>query len=212
MPDRAESNSAIVRCRTRVVPLATVNKKLRERLAAQPAVQEDVKSEKPRKSRERKRSKRLKRQQPERKEKYCERQCRANRKQHHKFSTPSTRHDMQRQRSERSFLGLTPMHSTASAVTSRRVKCLQHRPRSIKNRKCAQIIRYAITQRTQTTVYPCATNCTDFLRNLISIRTAILHYLNKYRTIAATRRLLRRGISITVYVGLGSSRTTVAIM
>jgi hypothetical protein len=32
----------------------------------------------------------------------------------------------------------------------------------------------------------CPTNCTDFLRNLISIRTAILHYLNKYRTIAAT--------------------------
>jgi hypothetical protein len=29
-------------------------------------------------------------------------------------------------------------------------------------------------------------NCTDFFRNLISIRTAILHYLNKYRTIAAT--------------------------
>src|SRR5215510_2425415 len=34
MPDRAEANSAIVRCRTRVVPLRTVNKKLRERLAA----------------------------------------------------------------------------------------------------------------------------------------------------------------------------------
>ena len=32
----------------------------------------------------------------------------------------------------------------------------------------------------------CPMNCTDFLRNLISIRTAILHYLNKYRTIAAT--------------------------
>ena len=30
MPDRAEVNSAIVRCRTRVVPLRTVNKKLRE--------------------------------------------------------------------------------------------------------------------------------------------------------------------------------------
>jgi hypothetical protein len=29
-------------------------------------------------------------------------------------------------------------------------------------------------------------NCTDFFRNLINIRTAILHYLNKYRTIAAT--------------------------
>src|SRR5262249_33112883 len=98
MPDRAEANSAIVRCRTRVVPLRTVNKKLRERLAAQPAVPEDVKSEKPRKSRERKRSKRLKRQQPERKEKYRERQCRANRTQHHKLSKPSARHDMQRQR------------------------------------------------------------------------------------------------------------------
>jgi septal ring factor EnvC (AmiA/AmiB activator) len=98
MPDRAESNSAIVRCRTRVVPLRAVNKKLRERLAAQPAVPEDVKSEKPRKSRERKRSKRLKRQQPERKEKYRERQCRANRTQHHKLSKPSARHDMQRQR------------------------------------------------------------------------------------------------------------------
>src|SRR6516164_8348908 len=47
MPDRAEANSAIVRCRTRVVPLRTVNKKLRERLAAQPAVPEDVKSENP---------------------------------------------------------------------------------------------------------------------------------------------------------------------
>src|SRR5215472_10381543 len=101
MPDPAEANSAIVRCRTRVVPLRTVNKKLRERLAAQPAVPEDVKSEKPRKSRERKRSKRLKRQQPERKEKYRERQCRANRKQHHKLSKPSAKHDMQRQRSER---------------------------------------------------------------------------------------------------------------
>ena len=79
----------------------------------------DWKSEKPRRSRERKRSKRLKRQQPERKEKYRERQYRANRKQHHKLSKPSTRHDMQRQRSERSFLGLTPMHNTASAVISR---------------------------------------------------------------------------------------------
>jgi hypothetical protein len=54
------------------------------------------KSEKPRKSREGKRSKRLKRQQPERKEKYRERQCRANRTQHHKLSNPSVRHDMQR--------------------------------------------------------------------------------------------------------------------
>ena len=32
----------------------------------------------------------------------------------------------------------------------------------------------------------CPMNCTDFFRNLISIRTAILHYLNNYRTIAAT--------------------------
>ena len=32
----------------------------------------------------------------------------------------------------------------------------------------------------------CPMNCTDFFSNLISIRTAILHYLNKYRTIAAT--------------------------
>src|SRR6201990_2303200 len=32
----------------------------------------------------------------------------------------------------------------------------------------------------------CPMNCTDFFRNLISVRTAILHYLNKYRTIAAT--------------------------
>ena len=64
------------------------------------AVPEDVKSEKPRKSWERKRSKRLKRQQPERKEKYRKRQCRANRKQHHKLSKPSARHDMQRQRNE----------------------------------------------------------------------------------------------------------------
>jgi hypothetical protein len=32
----------------------------------------------------------------------------------------------------------------------------------------------------------CPMNCTDFFRNLISIRTAILRYLNKYRTIAAT--------------------------
>src|SRR5215467_14064683 len=91
MPDRAEANSAIVRCRSRVVPLRTVNKKLRERLAAQPAVPEDVKSEKSRKSRERKRSKRPIRQ---RKEKYRERECRANRKQHYKLSKPSARHDM----------------------------------------------------------------------------------------------------------------------
>jgi hypothetical protein len=32
----------------------------------------------------------------------------------------------------------------------------------------------------------CPTKYTDFLRNLISVRTAIPHYLNKYRTIAAT--------------------------
>src|SRR6266481_4451708 len=32
----------------------------------------------------------------------------------------------------------------------------------------------------------CPMNCTNFLRNLISIRTAILHHLRKYRTIAAT--------------------------
>jgi hypothetical protein len=51
------------------------------------------KSGKPRKSRERKRRKSLKRQQPERKEKYRERQCRANRKQDHKLSKPSARHD-----------------------------------------------------------------------------------------------------------------------
>jgi hypothetical protein len=29
-------------------------------------------------------------------------------------------------------------------------------------------------------------NCTDLLRNLISIRALIPHYLNKYRTISAT--------------------------
>jgi hypothetical protein len=63
------------------------------------AVPEDVTLEKTRKSRERKRSKRLKRQQPERKEKYRECQCRANRKQHYKLSKPSARHDRQRQRS-----------------------------------------------------------------------------------------------------------------
>src|ERR1700745_2753336 len=51
---------------------------------------------KPRKSRERKQRKPLKRQQPERKEKYRERQCRANRKQHHKLSKLSARHDTQR--------------------------------------------------------------------------------------------------------------------
>jgi len=82
----------------RVVPLRTVNKKLKEQLAAQPAVPEDVKSEKPRKSRERKWSKRLKRQQPECKEKYRKRQCRTNRKQHYKLSKPNARHDTQRQR------------------------------------------------------------------------------------------------------------------
>src|SRR5262249_4161925 len=86
------------------------------RLASRRAVRS---VEQRRKSRQRKPSKRLKRQQPERKEKYRERQCRANRKQHHKLSKPSTRHDMQRQRSQRSFLGLTPMHNTASAVISR---------------------------------------------------------------------------------------------
>jgi len=32
----------------------------------------------------------------------------------------------------------------------------------------------------------CSMNCTDLLRNLMSIRTAIFHYLNNYRTIAAT--------------------------
>src|SRR5262245_56303431 len=53
----------------------------------------------------------------------------------------------------------------------------------------------------------CPTNCTNFLRDSISIRTAILHYLNKYRTIATTdtkasaqelwraRKLLRAGSS-----------------
>jgi hypothetical protein len=51
---------------------------------------------KPRKSRERKQRKPLKRQQPERKGKYRERQCRANRKQHHKLSKLSARHDTQR--------------------------------------------------------------------------------------------------------------------
>src|SRR6516225_7111205 len=51
---------------------------------------------KPRKSRERKQRKPLKRQQPERKEKYRERQCRANRKQYHKLSKLSARHDTQR--------------------------------------------------------------------------------------------------------------------
>src|SRR5262245_7719261 len=47
-----------------------------------------------RKSREKKSGKWLVRQQPERKEKYRERQCRANRKQHYKLSKPSARHDM----------------------------------------------------------------------------------------------------------------------
>ena len=70
----------------------------RERLAAQPAVPEDVKFRKTQETRQRKPSKRLKRQEPERKEKHRERQGRANRKQHHKLSKPSTRHDMQRQR------------------------------------------------------------------------------------------------------------------
>src|SRR5262249_60768848 len=47
-----------------------------------------------RKSREKKSGKWLVRQQPERKEKYRERQCRANRRQHYKLSKPSARHDM----------------------------------------------------------------------------------------------------------------------
>jgi len=34
MPNRAKVNSAIVQCRTRVVPLRTVNKELNEALAA----------------------------------------------------------------------------------------------------------------------------------------------------------------------------------
>ena len=55
------------------------------------------KSGKSRKSRERKRRKPLKRQQPERKEKYRDCQCRANRKQHQKLSKLSARHDTQRQ-------------------------------------------------------------------------------------------------------------------
>jgi hypothetical protein len=63
---------------------------LRSRAAPTPP-----KAEKPRKAREGKRSKRLKRQQPERKGKYRERQCRANREQHRKLSKPSARHDMQ---------------------------------------------------------------------------------------------------------------------
>ena len=32
----------------------------------------------------------------------------------------------------------------------------------------------------------CPTKCTDFLRYLVSVRTAIPRYLNNYRTIAAT--------------------------
>src|SRR5215831_15323012 len=67
-----------------------------------------------RKFRKRRRKNYLKRQQPERKEKYRERQCRANRKQHPDLSKLSVRHDMQRQRC------LTPMHSTASTVIARR--------------------------------------------------------------------------------------------
>src|SRR6478672_10500626 len=47
----------------------------------------------PRKSGGRKRRKPLKRQQPERKGKYRNRQCRAKRKQHHKLSKLSVRHD-----------------------------------------------------------------------------------------------------------------------
>jgi hypothetical protein len=103
MPDRAENDFAIVRCRARVVPLRTVNERLsdasasaaqeyeRRRVRVAPAHyplvtqrgRSSAKKYQARtpdsksgegKSRERKRSKRLKRQQPERKEKHCERQ------------------------------------------------------------------------------------------------------------------------------------------
>jgi hypothetical protein len=59
----------------------------------------------PRKSGGRKRRKPLKRQQPERKGKYRNRQCRANRKQHHKLSKLSVRHDthMTRRHDTRDF-------------------------------------------------------------------------------------------------------------
>ena len=60
---------------------------------------------KSRKSRERKRRKPLKRQQPERKEKYRKRQCRANHEQHHQLSKLSATHDMQRQRGGKRFHG-----------------------------------------------------------------------------------------------------------
>ncbi len=103
MPDRAENDFAIMRCRARVVPLRTVNERLsdasasaaqeyeRRRVRVAPAHyplvtqrgRSSAKKYQARtpdsksgegKSRERKRSKRLKRQQPERKEKHCERQ------------------------------------------------------------------------------------------------------------------------------------------
>jgi hypothetical protein len=50
MPDRAEVNSAIVRCRTRVVPLRTVNKNLKGAIGGLARGTEGLKSEKPEES------------------------------------------------------------------------------------------------------------------------------------------------------------------
>src|SRR6516225_3460033 len=58
-----------------------------------------------RKSRQKKRGKWLLRHQPERKEKYRKRQCRANHEQHHQLSKLSATHDVQHQRSAKKFHG-----------------------------------------------------------------------------------------------------------
>src|SRR5262245_15181457 len=112
MLDRAGNDSRTMLPVVRVVPLRTVNERLPARYYLSPW---KIKLKETQEIAGKKTEKPLKRQQPERKEKYRERQCRANREQHHKLSKLSARHDTQRQRSE----CLTPMHSTASTIIAR---------------------------------------------------------------------------------------------
>src|SRR5262249_59700086 len=67
-------------------------------------------------------SKRLKRHQPERMEKYRERQGRANRKQHHKLTKPSARHDMQRERAPDATQRLVPSRSARRSRARNRLR------------------------------------------------------------------------------------------
>ena len=93
MPDRAEVNSAIVRCRAEVVPLRTVNERLTRDWRSRIRKTHEIAgkgngvnvsngiSQSARKN-------------------TASVSAGANRKQHHKLSKPRARHDMQRQRSE----------------------------------------------------------------------------------------------------------------